>query len=102
MKPYHLHFLQFLKATDQIDWRNFCVKLQDSMTEEGFLDHIFSDESAFHISGKMHKHNVHIWGTENPHKMLQHERPSPKIIVFFFSQCPHKRFMGLSFFVKTQ
>ena len=53
------------------------------MIEEGFLDHVvFSNESTFHISGKVHRHNVRIWGTENPHKMVQHERASPKINVF--------------------
>jgi hypothetical protein len=28
---------------------------------------LFSDESTFHISGKVHRHNVCIWGTENPY-----------------------------------
>jgi len=70
------------------------------MTEEGFLDRaVFSDESTFHISGKVHRHNVRIWGTENPHEMVQHERVFPRSI--FFSQCPHERFMGLSFSAKT-
>jgi len=53
------------------------------MTEEGFLDRVvFSDESTFHISGKVHRHNVRIWGTENPYEVVQHERASPKINVF--------------------
>jgi len=53
------------------------------MTEEGFLDCVvFSDESTFHISGKVHRHNVRVWNIENPHKMVQHERASPKINVF--------------------
>jgi len=101
MKPYRLHLSQFLKLTDHIDWSNFCIKMQDAMKEEGFLDRVvFSDESVFHISGKVHRHNVRIWGTENPHKMVQHERVFPEINVFF-TQCPHKRFTGLSFSVKT-
>jgi len=53
------------------------------MTEEGFLDFVvFSDESMFHISGKVHRHNVRVWNTENPNEMVQHERASPKINVF--------------------
>jgi len=53
------------------------------MTEEGFLDHVvFSDESTLCISGKVHRHNVCICSTENPHKMVQHERVSPRINVF--------------------
>jgi hypothetical protein len=28
---------------------------------------MFTDEATFHVSGKVHRHNVRIWGTENPH-----------------------------------
>ena len=83
MKPYCLHLLHLLKPTDHIDRTNFCIKMQDAMTEEDFLDRVvFSDESTFHINGKVHRHNVRIWGTENPHEMVPHERASPKINVF--------------------
>ena len=40
------------------------------------------EESTFHISGKVNRHNVRIWGTENPLEIVQHERASPKINVF--------------------
>jgi len=100
MKPYHLHLLQFLKPIDHIDRSNFCIKMQNAMTEEGFLDRVvFSDESTFHISGKVHRHNVRIWSTENPHEMVQHERTFPRSM--FFAQCSQERFMGLSFSMKT-
>jgi len=57
--------------------------MQDAMTEEGFLDRVvFTDESTFHSSGKVNRHNVRTWGTENPHEMVQHERVSPEINVF--------------------
>jgi len=75
--------MQLLKPTDHIDQSNFCINMQDAMKEEGFLDHVvFSDESTFHISGKVNRHNVRIWGTENPLEIVQHERASPKINVF--------------------
>jgi len=100
MKPYRLHLLQLLKPTDHIDRSNFCIKMQDAIMEEGFLDCVvFSDESTFLISGKVNTHNVCIWGTENPLEIVQHEKASPKINVF--AQCPHERFMDLSFSVKT-
>ena len=83
MKPYRLHLLQFLKPTEHIERSNFFIKMQDVMTEDDFLDRVvFSDESTFHINGKVHRHNVRIWGTENPHEMVQRERASPKISVF--------------------
>ena len=43
---------------------------------------IFGDESNFHLSGIVNKHNVRIWGTENPRKLVQYVRDSPKVNVF--------------------
>jgi hypothetical protein len=43
---------------------------------------IFSDEATFHLSGKVNRHNVRVWGSENPHATLEVERDSPKINVF--------------------
>jgi hypothetical protein len=43
---------------------------------------IFSDEATFHLSGKVNRHNVRIWGLQNPHTTLEHERDSPKDNVF--------------------
>jgi hypothetical protein len=49
MKPYHLHLLQLQKLTDHISQTNFCIKMEDLMTEEGLLDCVvFSDKSTFH------------------------------------------------------
>jgi hypothetical protein len=39
---------------------------QRSEESNDFFDRlIFGDESTFHISGTVKKHNVRIWGTEN-------------------------------------
>ena len=43
---------------------------------------IFSDGATFHLSGKVNRHNVRIWGTQNPHVTLEFERNSPKVNVF--------------------
>jgi hypothetical protein len=43
---------------------------------------IFSDEATFHLSGKVNRHNVRIWGLQNAHTTLEHERDSPKLNVF--------------------
>jgi hypothetical protein len=54
-----------------------------AMADEDFLSRlIFSDESSYHLSGKVNRHNVCIWGLENPHETLQHGRDSPKVNVF--------------------
>jgi hypothetical protein len=83
MKPYRLHLVQFLKPMDHVERINFCINMQEAIVEDGFLDRlVFSDESTFHLSGKVYRHNVRIWSTENPHAMVQHERASPKSNVF--------------------
>ena len=42
----------------------------------------FSDEATFHVSGKVNKHNIRIWGSQNPCEVLERERDSPKISVW--------------------
>ena len=57
--------------------------LLENMEDDTFLPRlIFSDEATFHLSCKVSRHNVRIWGLENPHEIVQHERDSPKINVF--------------------
>jgi hypothetical protein len=42
---------------------------------------MFSDEATFHVSGKVNKQNVCIWGSEHPHTTVKHIRDSPKFNV---------------------
>jgi hypothetical protein len=57
--------------------------MQEGFDVEGFADSlIFSGEATFHLSGKVNRRNVRIWGTENPHVAIQHVRDSPKVNVF--------------------
>jgi hypothetical protein len=44
---------------------------------------IFSDEATFHLSGKVNRYNVRIWGKAYPHATTEHERGSHKLNVFF-------------------
>ena len=43
---------------------------------------MFSDETTFHTNGKVNRHNVRIWGEENLHATIEHERNSPNVNVF--------------------
>ena len=38
--------------------------------------------AQFHDSGAVNRSNVRIWGCENPHVYVQHQRDSPKVNVF--------------------
>ena len=57
--------------------------MQLKMEENYFVERlIFCDEATFNTSGKVNGHNVRIWGTEQPHAHIQHQRDSPKVNVF--------------------
>jgi hypothetical protein len=48
-----------------------------------FLEKVqFSDEATFHISGAVNHCSVRIWGSENPHAHVDHQRDSPKSVCF--------------------
>jgi len=60
-----------------------CVDFQQRLEEDGFVEKLVSsDEATFHVCGKANRHNVRIWGTENPHATMEHVRDSPKMNMF--------------------
>lgn len=84
MKPYRLQLVQALRRGDKTRRLEFATTILQTLdTDEHFCSRInFSDEATFHLSGKVNRHNVRIWGLENPHATLEHERDSPKVNVF--------------------
>ena len=51
--------------------------------DNGYLNSVcFADEATFHVSGKVNKHNIRIWGSQNPCEVLERERDSLKINVW--------------------
>lgn len=96
LRPYRLQLLQALKPTDHGLRANFAndVLFHD---DANFMDRVvFSDESTFHLSGHVNTHNVRIWGSENPHEMVQIQRDSPKVNVF--CAISRRKVYGLFFF----
>ena len=63
----------------------FATKLLDEIaTDDQYLKKIcFSDEATFHLYGAVNRHNVRIWGTENPRKYVEKELNSPKVNVWW-------------------
>ncbi|PNF26251.1 hypothetical protein B7P43_G02649 [Cryptotermes secundus] len=79
MFPYRLQLLQNLTENDKILRHSFCMFIQQR--NEASNDFFFGDESTFHISGTVNKHNVRIWGTEKPRAVVERVRDSPKVNV---------------------
>jgi len=83
MKGYRLQLLQALNPQDHNPRLHFCVDFQQRLEENGFAEKlVFSDEAKFHVCGKVNRHTVRIWGSENPHTTMEHFRYSPKVNVF--------------------
>ncbi|GBM73177.1 hypothetical protein AVEN_30060-1 [Araneus ventricosus] len=83
MKPYVIQLVQQLKQEDYGKRMNYATFMQESMEDETMADRlIFSDESTFHISGKVNRYNSRIWGTEKTSTVIEHERDSAKVNVF--------------------
>ena len=84
LKPYRIQLLQALHDGDMQKRIEFCTFVLDKCEEieQFFYRIIFSDEATFHLNGKVNRHNVRIWGLENPRVVVEHERNSPKLNVF--------------------
>jgi len=82
-KSYRLQLYQDLSENDKDVRLNFCIEIQERFAVDGFADSlIFSDEATFHLSGKVNRHIVRIWETENPRVVIENVRDSPKVNVF--------------------
>lgn len=81
---YKVQIVQEIKPDDRPKRQEFAITMLDRVAEdETFLSCVmFSDEATFHVSGKVNRHNVRIWGTENPHAFIEHVRDSPKVTVW--------------------
>lgn len=84
MRPYKLQVVQAITRDNRVARETFATTILDKVEQDdGFLERIlFSDEATFHVSGKVNKHNVRIWGSENPHATTEHVRDSPKVNVW--------------------
>jgi hypothetical protein len=57
--------------------------LEQLTADDNYLQKIrFSDEATFHTHGVVNRHNCRIWGSENPHALMEHVRDSPKVNVW--------------------
>jgi hypothetical protein len=76
--------LQELKPNDRPHRRYFFTDVLNRLEEDDlFLDKIFSVTYDFSdLSGKVNRHNLIIWGSQNPHQFVKHVRGSPKVNVF--------------------
>ena len=82
--PYKIQRLHALRTADYGKRKDFAVTVLGRIqARPEYLNNIcFTDESTFHTSGYVHKHNCRIWGREKPKEIRQVERASPKVNVW--------------------
>ena len=83
-KPYCIQMVQQLSGENHRHWLDFYLQLQDlTSSNDHFLEKAqFSVEVTFHIRSAVNRHNVRIWGSENQHAYVEHQRDSPKVSAF--------------------
>jgi hypothetical protein len=76
--------VQAFTQDDRIPHKVFAVTILEKLDKDKFLRKImFSDVlHVLHVSGKLNKQYVHIWGSEHPHATVEHITDSPKINVW--------------------
>ena len=81
---YKVQLLQALKPEDKPRRKEFAVTMLDRLdSDPGFLKRVcFGDESTFHVSELINRHNSRIWGSQNPHETYELERDSSKLNVW--------------------
>ena len=83
LHAYKLQMVQALKPDDNPRRAAFAEEILPRIDDDNdYLNKVFfSDEATFHVSGKVNKHNIRIWGSENPCEVVEKKRDSPKINV---------------------
>jgi hypothetical protein len=65
---YKVQILQALEPNDRPQRQQFAIEMLDRIGQNpNYLSKvIFSDEATFHTRGMVNRHNIRIWGSENP------------------------------------
>jgi hypothetical protein len=84
LRAYKLQLLHHIKPDDHLKRTDFAVEMLSRIEEnDNYLDLVlFSDESTFHVCGKVNRHNCYFWGRGNPHQVIEYERDTPKLNVW--------------------
>jgi hypothetical protein len=76
--------VQALEPNDRPQRQQFAIEMLDRIDQNpNYLSYVmFSDEATFHTCGKVNRHNIRIWGSENPHSVREHVRDGTKVNVW--------------------
>lgn len=101
LHPYKVQIIQQLQPNDLPIRYEFATTMLNKIEGDNeYLQKVmFSDECTFFVSGHVNRHNVRIWGTENPRSIREHIRGSPKVNVW--CALMHNKVVGRFFFAEN-
>lgn len=74
--------MQALNHENNAHHLHFSTEMGQHLEEDSFTENlIFSDEAMLHLYGKVNRHNMRTWGTENLHAAFEQMRDSLKLNV---------------------
>lgn len=77
--PYGVKLTQELSGTDFVKRLDFCEIMEGKVREPNFLRNVcFSDESTFHLTGYVNRHNCRYWCESNPNEYREAHTQRPK------------------------
>ncbi|XP_018375528.1 PREDICTED: uncharacterized protein LOC108769183 [Trachymyrmex cornetzi] len=81
---YKIQMTQELKANDHPLRYQFAVWAIDQLNNDVDFGRkiIFSDEAHFHLGGYVNKQNCRIWGSEQPHTIVERPMHPPRVTVW--------------------
>jgi hypothetical protein len=96
-----LQVAQAITPDKRVARKEFAVTTLEKLDEDNeFLRKIvFFDEATFHVSGKVNKQNVRIWGSEHPRATVEHITDSLRVNEWCCLL--HDRLIGPFFFAEV-
>jgi hypothetical protein len=77
---YKYQLLQHVTVQNKEFRYTFCSDLLSRLEDEYFTAKIvLIDEATFHLTGNVNRHNLRIWGSNNPVVVIEHTKDSPKL-----------------------
>lgn len=84
MKAYKVQLVQEIKPHDHPMRFRFAEWAEDRLAEDEhfYRKIVFSDEAHFHLAGYVNKQNCRIWGSENPHVIVEQPMHPQRVTVW--------------------
>lgn len=77
--PYGVKLVQELSPDDFNKRLDFCETMDEKIRDPNFLKNVcFSDESTFHLTGYVNRHNCRYWCQENPYEYREAHTQRPQ------------------------